>query len=198
MRKLVPLVALSGCLPPLEDTGSTDDLATEVRSFSANCDTVEHLQVRATVGGVAVGSAILDLWDSGTPYGWNEEHRFAISSAVTQTLGTGTAGETDDTAGPAVETVTSLEMGLTFTTAQDAVGDSAPGTGLTNLSCQPSGVFDLGRATYALRAYDAEGDLLVCAATGFDDASIAQGGYSVTGGPPSNESELAECQVSSF
>ncbi len=192
------LLGLGGCLPPLEDTGTSSETPMEFRAFSATC-AGEVLSVHATVAGAPVGSALLDLWDSGAAYGWNEEHRFAVGQVVTETIPS-TTGQLGDTGTPPAETrnVTELQMALTYTFSRDAVGDTAPGVGTTWFSCQPAGPVDIGVMTYAFRVYGLEGDLQGCIATGFDAPSIPAGVYAVTNGPPSNDAELAQCQVYPF
>lgn len=197
MHKVWWLVVATGCeLPPLQDSAdATDAAGTTLREFSGTCATSQRFEANATIAGVPLGRAILDLWDSGVTNGWNEEHSLALGAVSTEPIeATGAA----DTGPPGSRTLTPLSTALTNTFTQADVGDSAPGVGRTWLSCEQNAVFDLGLVTYALRAYDAEGELALCAAFGHDPQSVPDGIYSVVGGVPSNDRELATCVVGTF
>lgn len=182
IRLVVPLALLVGCAPrssascdddplacdPGDDTGAGEDHL--IQAWEGACLDAETWEGAATLAGEAPGGGVLDLWETGAGvYGWNEEHDLP-----------------------------DLAIRLTQVDDFHDVADGPDGTGTTFFGCGADGQLagDAETLTFALRAYDADGALLDCAAWGMTPEIVATGGFIDNGGgPPSYPRELDGCRV---
>ncbi len=143
-----------------------DDSGPVILGWTAECVGEDTFEGTLTVDGTS-DFAILNLWDTGDRQRmvWNEEHEIVGGRVVLQ------------------QTLHWNEVG----------GDQ----GGTIFGCGAGEQLDYaaGMLTYAVRAYDPDGNLSDCVQFGDEPESVSNGDYSVNAGAPTAAAELASCRT---